>query len=74
VLQGFAKTELSSVHFGLFISSIVPLVLIYINTATWVVGIVLITIFVAYIYQLSKVRMPSENGLVAARANSLKNQ
>ena len=64
VLQGFAKTELSSIHFGLFISSIIPLALIYINAATWVVGIVLITIFVVYIYQLSKVRMPSENGLV----------
>jgi cation:H+ antiporter len=64
VLQGFAKTELGSIHFGLFISSVIPLALIYINTATWVVGIVLIGIFIAYIYQLSKVRVPSENGLI----------
>jgi cation:H+ antiporter len=62
VIPNFAKSELSSIHFGLFISSIIPMVLIYIKAATWVVGIVLISIFVAYMYQLSKVRMPSENG------------
>ncbi len=65
VLQGFAKTELGSINFGLFISSLIPLALIYLNTATWIVGLVLISIFVAYIYQLSKVRMPSENGPVS---------
>src|SRR3989337_3740917 len=62
VIPAFAKSELSSIHFGLFISSIIPMILIYINTATWIVGLVLISIFVAYMYQLSKVRMPSENG------------
>jgi cation:H+ antiporter len=64
VLPNFAKSELSSIHFGLFISSIIPMVLIYIKAATWIVGIVLISIFVVYMYQLSKVRMPSENGVV----------
>jgi cation:H+ antiporter len=64
VVPNFAKSELSSIHFGLFISSIIPLVLIYIKAATWIVGIVLISIFVVYMYQLSKVRMPSENGVV----------
>jgi len=62
VIPVFAKSELSSIHFGLFISSIIPMVLIYIKTATWIVGLVLISIFVVYMYQLSKVRMPSENG------------
>jgi cation:H+ antiporter len=65
IIPAFAKSELSSIHFGLFISSIVPMILIYIKTATWIVGLVLISIFVAYMYQLSKVRMPSENGEVA---------
>ena len=64
VIPNFAKSELSSIHFGLFISSIIPMVLIYIKAATWIVGIVLISIFVVYMYQLSKVRMPSENGEV----------
>jgi cation:H+ antiporter len=64
VLPNFAKSELISIHFGLFISSIIPIVLIYIKAATWIVGLVLISIFVVYMYQLSKVRMPSENGVV----------
>jgi cation:H+ antiporter len=64
LLPNFAKSELSNIHFGLFISSIIPIILIYVQAATWIVGIVLITIFVVYMYQLSKVRMPSENGEV----------
>jgi cation:H+ antiporter len=63
VSSTFAKSELSSIHFGLFISSIIPLILVYIRAATWIVGIVLISIFIAYMYQLSKVRIPSENGV-----------
>ena len=60
VIPNFAKSELSSIHFGLFISSIIPIVLIYIRAATWIVGIVLIVIFLVYMYQLSKVRLPCE--------------
>jgi cation:H+ antiporter len=70
VIPNFAKSELSSIHFGLFISSIIPMVLIYIKTATWIVGLVLISIFVAYMYKLSKVRMPSENGEVTQEEKS----
>ena len=58
----FAKSELGSIHFGLFISSIIPMVLIFVSAAAWIVGLVLIAIFVGYMYNLSKVRMPSENG------------
>jgi len=36
------------------------MVLIYINSATWIVGLILISIFIVYIYQLSKIRMPQE--------------
>lgn len=60
VIPNFAKSELSSIHFGLFISSIIPIILIYIKAATWIVGIVLIAIFVVYMYQLSKIRVPPE--------------
>lgn len=61
VVPSFAKSELSSIYFGLFISSIIPIVLIYISAAAWIVGLVLIGIFVGYMYQLSKVRIPEEN-------------
>jgi cation:H+ antiporter len=61
IVPAFAKSELSSIYFGLFIASIIPIVLIFISAATWVVGLVLICIFIGYMYQLSKVRMPEEN-------------
>ena len=70
VIPSFAKSELSSIEFGLFISSIVPMILIYVATATWVVGLVLLFIFVGYMYNLSKVRMPSENGEVIPEEKS----
>ena len=62
VIPVFAKSELSSIHFGLFISSIIPIALIYVRAATWIIGLVLLFIFVGYMYQLSKVRIPMENG------------
>lgn len=74
IIPSFAKSELSSIYFGLFISSIIPIVLIFISTATWVVGLVLICIFAGYMYQLTKVRMPSENGdaAIAEKKGNLK--
>jgi cation:H+ antiporter len=60
IIPSFAKSELSSIYFGLFISSIIPILLIYFATASWVVGLILICIFVGYMYQLSKVRIPSD--------------
>lgn len=62
VIPAFAKSELSSIYFGLFISSVIPIVLIYVRAATWIIGLVLLFIFVGYMYQLSKVRVPLENG------------
>jgi cation:H+ antiporter len=64
VIPSFAKSELGSIEFGLFISSIIPMILIYITTATWVVGLILLFIFIGYMYNLSKVRVPAENGEV----------
>jgi cation:H+ antiporter len=66
VIPSFAKSELNNIEFGLFISSIIPMILIYVATATWVVGLILLFIFVGYMYNLSKVRMPSENGEVTS--------
>jgi cation:H+ antiporter len=36
-------------------------VLIFFSAASWLVGLVLIGIFIAYMYQLSKIRIPQEN-------------
>jgi cation:H+ antiporter len=64
VISSFAKSELSSIYFGLFVASIVPMILIYISNATWAVGLILLFIFVGYMYQLSRVRIPGENGKI----------
>ncbi len=62
IVFSLEKTELNSIYFGLFVSSVIPIVLIFISAATWVVGLVLIGIFIGYMYQLSKVRISTETG------------
>ena len=52
------KEELGSLHFGLFIASIVPLALLYIGHVSRFIGIVLLAIFLFYMYKLSKSRTP----------------
>lgn len=61
IIPSFAKSELSSIEFGLFVSSVIPLMLIYVSTqAAWIVGLILLIIFIGYMYKLSKVRIPEE--------------
>lgn len=73
VIPSLAKSELSSIYFGIFIASIVPMILIYISGATWAVGLILLFIFAVYMYRLTKVRMLSENGETPPEdANKLK--
>jgi cation:H+ antiporter len=73
IIPSFAKSELSSIYFGIFIASIVPMILIYISGATWAVGLILLSIFAVYMYRLTKVRMLSENDeTTPEEANKLK--
>jgi cation:H+ antiporter len=53
-----AREELGSLHFGLFIASIVPLALLYIGYASRFIGIILFALFIFYMYQLSRVKTP----------------
>lgn len=62
VVTSFAREELGSLYFGLFIASIIPLALVYIAGANWTIGFVLIAIFGVYTVQLLKIRIPSEEG------------
>ena len=66
LIPSFAKSELSNIEFGLFISSLIPMVLIYIATASWIVGLILLFIFVAYMYRLTKIRVPDEEAEVVS--------
>jgi len=61
VIPTLAKEEFASLYFGLFVASIIPLSLIYIMYASWFVGLILLLVFSAYLYVLSKMRVPSEH-------------
>jgi cation:H+ antiporter len=65
------KEEFGSLHFGLFLASIIPLTLLYIGYASRLIGMVLLAIFVIYTYQLSKVRNIKENGTLGAESQRL---
>jgi len=60
VIPALAKEEFGSLYFGLFVASIIPLSLIYIMYGSWFVGLILLSVFGAYLYLMSKVRVPSE--------------
>lgn len=65
LIPQFAKEELGSLYFGLFVASIIPLALVYLVEASWFVGLILILIFVLYTYQMSKIRIPPEETSVS---------
>lgn len=65
VIPLLAKEELSSLYFGVFLSSVIPLSLLYLIEASWLVGLILILIFILYTYQLSRIRIPPETGVVS---------
>jgi len=66
-----AKEEISTLYFGLFVASVVPLVLLYIGFASMVIGVILIAIFIFYVYQLSKVRKIREEGSLGEERRKL---
>ncbi|MDD1663898.1 MAG: sodium:calcium antiporter [Methanomicrobiales archaeon] len=55
-----AKKETGSLYLGIFIASVIPLVLLSIGQVSRIVGAVLIFIFAYYLYRLSRVRGPRE--------------
>jgi cation:H+ antiporter len=61
IIPSFVQSEFSNIEFGLFVSSLVPLVLVYMSTqAAWAVGLILLMIFGGYMYRLSKVKVTTE--------------
>jgi cation:H+ antiporter len=54
LIPSMTKEEIGSLHFGLFIASIIPLALIYIGYASRFIGLVLLAIFAVYTVWLSK--------------------
>jgi cation:H+ antiporter len=61
MVPSFAKEDLGGLYFGLFVASIIPLSLVYLVSANWVVGLLLILVFVFYIFQsFMRIKLPSE--------------
>jgi len=72
LLPSMAKEEIGSLYFGIFVASIIPLTLIYIGYASRFIGIVLLTIFVVYLYQLSKIRRVKEESALGGERQKLR--
>jgi cation:H+ antiporter len=53
-LLSVAKGEMGNLQFGLFIASIIPLVLLYIGYASRFVGVILVGIFAYYMLQIAR--------------------
>jgi cation:H+ antiporter len=70
--SSMAKEEVRSLYFGLFVSSIIPLSLLYIEEASRFVGVALLTVFVVYLYQLSKIRTTKEGGSLGPERERLR--
>jgi cation:H+ antiporter len=51
-----AREEVGDLNFGIFIASIVPLILLYVGYASQIVGFLLVILFVYYMYNLTKNR------------------
>jgi cation:H+ antiporter len=60
-----AKEEIGSLHFGLFVASIIPLTLLYLGHASRIIGVILVGIFVFYTIQLSKVKNVRDEGALS---------
>src|SRR3990172_2591730 len=55
-----AKEEMGSLHFGLFIASIISVALLYIGSASRFIGVILVGIFVFYMIQLARANRTKE--------------
>jgi cation:H+ antiporter len=67
-----ARAEVRSLYFGLFVSSIIPLSLLYLEEASRYVGVILLTVFVVYLYQLSRIRSIKEEGSLGPERQRLR--
>jgi len=67
-----AKEEIGNLYFGLFIASIIPLALLYIGQASQFIGVILLTIFVFYIFQLSRVKRLGDQGALGEERRRLR--
>ena len=66
-----ASEEVGSLNFGILISTIVPLILLYLGSASQIVGILLIALFAYNLYLLAKKRQTVEEISVEAEKREI---
>lgn len=66
-----AKDEVGNLNFGLFVASIVPLLLLYVGYASQIVGLLLVALFFYNMYTLAKKRATVEEISVEAEKRHL---
>jgi cation:H+ antiporter len=67
-----AKEEIGNLYFGLFIASLIPLTLLYIGQASQYIGVILLTIFIFYMIQLSRLKKPKDQGTLSGEKRRLR--
>lgn len=64
-IPDMAKKEIGNLYFGLFIASIIPLSLLFVGSASFLIGLALLGVFFYNLYDLSKKKnVKEEPGLV----------
>lgn len=53
-IPGMAKKEIGNLYFGLFVASIIPLSLLFVGSASFLIGFALLGVFFYNLYDLSK--------------------
>ncbi|MEM2875563.1 MAG: sodium:calcium antiporter [Candidatus Bathyarchaeia archaeon] len=71
LLPLIVEEEIGNLHLGLFIASIVPLVLLYVRHINQLIGGFLLAIFVYYSYQLSKTTSVRDEGALGGERQKL---
>ena len=67
-----AKQEMGDLYFGLFIASIIPLALLFVGSASFLIGLALLGVFFYNLYQLSKIRNVKEEGALGSEKQRLR--
>ncbi len=71
-LPAMAKEEIGGLYFTLLVASVIPLALLYIGSASYVIGAILLAIFSYNMYQLSKTRTIKDKSSIGEESRKLK--
>ena len=71
-LPAMPKEETRGLYFALLVASVIPLTLLYIGSASYLIGIILLVVFIYNIYQLSKTGNAMERPAFVEEKHELK--